>query len=232
MLSLSVFIFAYNEEGCLKDFVIEMSDVLKSLGNTYEILIIDDGSTDATGIIADQLSKDMDKVFVIHHGINLGLGSVYKTAFSAANMDLVTFFCADGQFPASIIKLFMPLMNEYDMVLGYLPDRNDSPLSKMLSSIEKRLLRFLFGYMPRFQGIAMFHRRLLSEIRVISKGGRAWTILMEFIIRVSRAGYKIMSIPTNMRLRKIGKSKVNNISTIMANLRQAFILRLHYYDDK
>lgn len=225
MLSLNVFIFAYNEARSLEAVVKEVSDTLKGLGRPHEIVIIDDGSTDGTGDTAERLSREFADVSVIHHEINRGLGSAYKTAFANARCDLVTFFCGDGQFPPDILKQFLPLMDNLDMVLGYLPHRKDPLVSKMLSKVEKVLFRIIFGPMPKFQGVLMFRRRLLDEIKLKSGGGRAWTVLMELIIRTSRCKYRIASVPTQIRPRKIGRSRVNNLPTIWANLKQAFALR-------
>lgn len=225
MLSLSVFVFAYNEAKTLEAVTRELNDSLIRIGRPYEIVIIDDGSLDGTAAIADRLSCDLSDVSVIHHDKNYGLGSVYRTAFANARCDLVTFFCADGQFPPQIIIQFLPLMDKADMVLGYLPKRQDPLLSKVLSRVEKILFRILVGPMPKFQGVLMFRRKLLDEIELKSGGGRAWTVLMEFIIRASRKGYRLSSVPTEIRPRLSGRSKVNNPATIWANLKQVFILR-------
>ncbi|MFH0772360.1 MAG: glycosyltransferase family 2 protein [Candidatus Omnitrophota bacterium] len=225
MLSLSVFIFAYNEAATLEAVVKEISGVLSGLGRPYEVVIIDDGSVDGTGALADKFSGQYKNFCVIHHDKNYGLGSVYKTAFANAKKDLITFFCADGQFPAEIIKQFLPLMDDKDMVLGFLPDRRDPLLSKVLSAAEKLLFRVIAGPMPKFQGVLMFRRELLDKIELKSGGGRAWTVLMEFIIKVSRRGYKVVSVATKIRPRATGRSKVNNLKTIWANTKRLFVLR-------
>lgn len=229
MLSLSVFIFAYNEAESLEAVAKETCDTLEELGCRYEVVIIDDGSSDGSSEIADRLARELTlaNISVIHHDRNYGLGSVYKTAFANARCDLVTFTCADGQIPAEIIKQFLPLMNEMDMdmVLGYVPNRRDSLLSKILSKVERVLYRTLFGPMPKFQGVLMFKRKLLDELKLKSDGGRAWTIIMELIIRVSKSGYRVMNVPVKLRLRMNGKSKVNNLITVWANLKQVFMLR-------
>ena len=124
-----------------------------------------------------------------------------------------------------MLDRYLPYSEDYDMVLGYIPDRDDPKLSLFLSRMEKLLMRFLFGPVPRFQGAMMFKRKLINEIELKSTGGRAWTVLLELIIRANRNGYKIVSIPTQIRKRIAGKSKVNNVSTIAANIKQAFSLR-------
>lgn len=225
MLSLSVFVIAYNENKSLAAVVRDVHNTLQEENRQCEIVIIDDGSFDGTSEIADRLAQEIRSVSVVHHRVNYGLGSVYRTAFVNAKFDLVTFISADGQFSAQVIKQFLPLMDDTDMVLGYLSQRVDSFVSRLLSRAEKIIFRVLFGSMPKFQGMLMFRKVLLDEIELRSGGGRSWTVLMELIIKASRNGYRIVSVPIEMRKRISGKSKVNNVSTILANLRQAIVLR-------
>lgn len=222
--SLSVVIMAFNEAANLENVVQEIYDVLTGIACPYEILIVDDGSSDNTGIIADDLATKLPEIRAIHHPVNQGLGAVYRTGFTETHTDFVTFFPADGQFPAIILAHFFHLMRNSDMVLGYLPHRKGSILATFLSRIERIIYHALFGHLPHFQGILMFRRSLLDSFELQSTG-RGWAILMEFIIRTVRGGYRVMSIPTTMRPRLNGHSKVNNLATIWANLKQVIMLR-------
>ena len=225
---VTVVIMAYNEVANLEAVMREIFDALHSLGSPCEILIVDDGSTDGTGELADRLATTTASTRVVHHRPNKGLGGVYRSGFTEARGTYVTFFPADGQFPASIIADFVQRMPELDMVLGYLPDRKVTALGAVLSWGERVLYRVMFGPMPLFQGVLMFRRKLLdaSSMRLESQG-RGWAVLMEFILRVSRAGHRITSVPTAFRPRMSGLSKVNNWRTIQANFRQMIALRQH-----
>lgn len=222
-MSLSVVVLAYNEAGSIADVVEELSGVLNELNTEYEILIVDDGSQDGTSEIADDLAEKYESVRTVHHDVNRGLGGGYRTGFVEARFDYLSFWPADGQFPAEIIAGFLPRMERVDLVLGTLPDRRDSQLAKFLSLAERILYRFLLGPIPKFQGVLMFRRKLLDDV-VLRSEGRGWAVLMEFIIRVARGGYKVESVPTTMRPRAAGVSKVNNLPTIWSNLRQLFAL--------
>ena len=223
-IDTTVVIMAFDEVATLPAVTEEIGEVLASLGRPYDILIVDDGSSDGTGAWADELAAKGERIRVVHHQVNSGLGGVYRTGFGEATGRYVTFFPADGQFPASIIAAFRPAMESADLVLGYLPDRRDSLLGKALSWIERLLYRALLGPMPRFQGIMMFRRSLLDTVPLASVG-RGWGVVMEFIIRVSRSDAVVVSRPTTIRPRTSGVSKVNNTRTILANLRQLFDLR-------
>jgi len=222
--SITVVVMAYNEVENLEPVVREIGDALAQIPGAHEILVVDDGSTDGTGARADALAGSDPRLRVIHHAPNLGLGGVYRTGFAEARRDLVTFFPADGQFPASIIGQFAPLTEDADMVLGYLPERRESAIGRTLSWVERRLYRILLGPMPRFQGILMFRRTLLHGMALRSTG-RGWAVLIEFIVRVQRSGARLVSAPTPIRPRRSGTSKVQNWRTILSNLRQALQLR-------
>ena len=221
--SLSVVVMAFNEVANLETVVREIHGELRALGWPFQIVIVDDGSSDGTGALADRLAGELANVQVIHHAVNQGLGGVYRTGFERGGGDLLSFFPADGQFPATIITQLAPLMADHDLVLGYLPQRAGS-IAKGLSLAERALYRLLFGPMPRFQGIFMLRGQVLQQIELRTTG-RGWGICMEMVLRVYRGGYRVTSVPTAFRPRLSGRSKVNNARTIWINLKQAVALR-------
>lgn len=221
---LTVVVMAYDEVLNLEPTALEIHGVLEALGVPFEILVVDDGSRDGTGALADELARRLAGVRVHHHERNLGLGGVYRSGFREARGELLTFFPADGQFPASILEDFLPRLKDADVVLGYLPGRRPGLLGPVLSAAEKLFYRLLLGPMPRFQGVFMMRRPLLETVTLRSDG-RGWAVVMELILRLHRGGCRMVSVPTGVRPRRTGVSKVQNVRTIVANLRQALALR-------
>ncbi len=214
---------AFNEAANLEPLARELRACVDRLGIAAEILIVDDGSTDGTGAVADRLAAEMPDVRVIHHGNNRGLGGVYRTGFEEAKGELISFCPADGQFPPSILETFVPAIEGYDMVLGYVP-RRDSLFGRVLSGVERVIYRVLLGPLPRFQGVFLVRREALGRVKLRSEG-RGWAIVMELLVVASRAGWRMRSLPTTIRPRTSGASKVQNARTVWSNLQQLLELR-------
>jgi glycosyltransferase involved in cell wall biosynthesis len=220
----TVVVMCYNERETLGPVAAELCAALAAAGRPWELLIVDDGSTDGSAEVARALAAGTPGVRVVRHPRNRGLGGVYRTGFIEARGDYVTFFPADGQFPPEILGAFRSAITDRDLVLGYLPERPGAPLSRLLSAVERVLYRVVVGPMPRFQGIMMFRRGLLDAVPLRSEG-RGWGVVMEFVLRVWRSGHRVVSLPTRVRPRSHGRSKVNNLRTISANVRQMLALR-------
>ena len=222
--SVSLVVMAYNEAGTVAGVLREIDAVLAPSGLTYEVLVVDDGSDDGTGAIADALAAALPATRVFHHDTNRGIGEVYRTGFGAATGESITFLPADGQFPATIVTQFAALMADADLVAGYFTDIRRSVPARVLSSCERLLYWLMFGNLPRFKGIMMFRRSLLADLG-IEPHGRGWGVLMEILVKARRAGRRIKSVPTPLRARESGHSKVNNFRSVYANLAQAIELR-------
>ena len=217
-------VFAWDEIATLRPVVEAQLAELERLGVPHELLIIDDGSTDGTGLEADRLAREHPAVRVIHHAENRGLGGVYRTGFTGARGEFVTFFPADGQFPASILSQYYPLIQRWDLVLGNLPRRTDKLVGALLGRVERLLYRVLLGHVPRLEGVFIFRREILSRLPLKSEG-RGWTVVWELVVRAHRAGLRIVGCPITMLPRTHGASKVNNLRNIAANFRQLLGLR-------
>lgn len=215
---------AYNEADSVASVVRDHHAMLGTLGVPFELVLVDDGSSDGTSQAVDTLAAELTSVRAIHHLENRGLGGVYRTGFGEARGDFLTFFPADGQFEATLVPQFFALAKDHDLVLGTIPKRR-SGVGKILSLTERVLYRLLIGEMPEFQGIFMIRREVLDAMTLKSTG-RGWGIVMELILRVFRARrYRIVNLPIRLLPRQFGHSKANTWRNIVANTRQLLALR-------
>ncbi len=221
--TVSVVVMTFNEAATLETVVDGLATTLEAAETPYEIVVLDDGSDDATPDVAERLAKANPRVRVHRHSSNLGLGGVYKSGFELARGDLLTFFPADGQFPPENLDRLLAHSGSADLVLGYLKG-TDSWVGSALARVERLLYRWAFGPLPRFQGIFLVRLRRLRELRLISEG-RGWAIVMEMIVRAQRANWRVSSVLTELRPREAGRSKARNLRAVLANLSQLARLR-------
>jgi glycosyltransferase involved in cell wall biosynthesis len=111
-LSISVFFPCYNEQENVERVVKRAKEVLEGIGADYEIIIVDDGSKDRTGEIADEMAKGDSHIRVVHHKPNRGYGGALQSGFRAATKELVFFTDGDGQFDIGEIKLLLGILEE------------------------------------------------------------------------------------------------------------------------
>ena len=221
---VGVVVMAFDEVASLEGVVSEIAAACGELDRPWEVLIVDDGSRDGTGDLADRVAAGREQVRVVHHERNQGLGGVYRTGFAESRAAFVTFFPADGQFDPALIGRFLERIQDADMVLGYYTSRARGLPGRLLSALERLLYVALFGHMPGFRGVLLYRRELLERFPPKSTG-RGWVVLMELILRADRGGCRLVSEPTGLRPRVSGTSKVQNLRTVVANLRQLVALR-------
>jgi glycosyltransferase involved in cell wall biosynthesis len=144
---ISIVLPALNEEQNIEDLVDEIRAYFSSRQIQYEIIIVDDGSTDKTGQIADRLSQGDSNISIIHHSVNKGYGKSLRDGFQAAKYGYPFYTDADKQFKISSLDKFQPFLEDggYDMIIGYRVDRQDIFLRKFLAWGFNKIVSILFS---------------------------------------------------------------------------------------
>jgi glycosyltransferase involved in cell wall biosynthesis len=143
--SISVFFPCYNEQGNVRRLYESASQMLKRLGVDYEIVLVDDGSTDETPQIADAIASADPHVRVVHHSKNLGYGAALQSGFRAATKTLVFYTDGDGQFDLHELPSLLPLMEDYDIVSCFRIARQDGWMRAFNAWCWNRLVCLLSG---------------------------------------------------------------------------------------
>jgi glycosyltransferase involved in cell wall biosynthesis len=164
---LTIILPAYNEEANIGRAVNRALAVLPDMAKQYEVIVVNDGSRDKTGEVAQTLAcKHYPHVRLLNHKQNQGYGAGLRTGFAAARYDLVFFTDSDNQFDISELKHFLPLMRQYDIVTGFRVYRYDPVLRCMVSWIYNRLVGVLFRLRVRDVDCAfkLFRKEAIDKI--------------------------------------------------------------------
>jgi len=228
-MDISVIIPCYNEEQNLEIPATQTVLFFKENNISGEVVIVDDGSFDNTLKVAEKLSVSNPEIKVISHKNNRGLGQACLTGFNNSNGEWVTWLPGDGQFyPEDMINM-CDSANGVEFAIGTIPltDRivNDNIWRFMLSKSWRFIIKTLLQFDVNDISMYAFRRRLLSNITLISSTG---FLNLEFPIKAIKSGVKVKYYNIRLRPRLSGKSKVNNISTIIKNFWEVLKLRFSW----
>lgn len=211
---------ALNEAGCIRRAVLEVQHALAELTDTYEILVVDDGSTDETPRILGEL-MERDKIRVLRADRNRGYGWAIRAGVAMAEHPIVFLTDSDCQFdPAEVRQLFAELPFA-DLIIGERSNRQDGASRSALSAGYNAIVRWLFDITVPDVNCAfkLFYRDMFLALGLVSE---RYCINTEMLARAVRAGKRIKSVPVTHRPRTTGVSKVNifDIPSSLLELRQ------------
>jgi glycosyltransferase involved in cell wall biosynthesis len=202
--------------------LIESGDVVD-----YELIVVDDCSTDSTGAIADRLAAEDDRVRVVHHERNRKLGGSIKTGFAAATGDLILYTDADLPFDMAEVARAVRLMRDYDadIVSAYRFDRTgEGYIRRLYTIVYNILVRTMFGVRARDINFAfkLCRARIFEHIELKSEGS---FIDAELVIRATRLGYELLQFGVDYFPRTKGESTLSSSGVILTILREMRELR-------
>lgn len=224
---ISVFLPAYNEEKNLSQTIKNVLGPLKKYFKKWELIIVNDGSKDKTGKIADEYAKKHKQIRVIHHNPNQGYGPALISGLYACKYDWISFIDSDGQFDfGEITKLVsMQTKTKADMVIGYYLKRQVPFFRKVNTRIWQIIVWLLFGLNVRDIdcGFKLISKKILSKIEKLESKRGAF-ISSEFLIKSQKAGFKIVEVGVNHYPRKQGEGTGANIDVIIQSFVDLFKL--------
>jgi len=220
--SLSVVLPAYNEEQIIARTIETVLDGLIAWGMDFEILVVDDGSTDRTREIVVALMYANPRVRLVSHATNQGYGASLVSGFAAATKELVFFMDSDGQFDIRDLEEFFPLIDSYDAVIGYRVDRQDSWMRKLNAWGWKKLIGWVLGVHVRDVDCAfkLFHTEFLHQHPLETRGAM---INAELLYRLKRAGCSYKEVGVIHLPRLHGQATGARLSVIVRAFRELFV---------
>ncbi|MCK4602001.1 MAG: glycosyltransferase family 2 protein [Phycisphaerae bacterium] len=229
-VSLSVFFPCYNEAQNIERVVSRAVEVPDKRVADWEVIIVDDGSADETGAVADRLAEVDQRIRAVHHERNLGYGAALRSGFKAAGKEYVFYTDGDGQFDMAEIDKLLEHLGRADIISGYRCNRRDHLLRRLNGMAWSWLVRRLLKFRCRDVDCAfkLYRREIFDRIELKSTGA---LIDAEVLARATRLDYKIIdNIPITHLPRKAGQPTGAKVGVILRAFRELLKLRRDILD--
>jgi glycosyltransferase involved in cell wall biosynthesis len=226
--SVSVVIPGYNEEANVEETVARCSAALEPLVSRFEVVIVNDGSTDRMGEIADAMARRSPTVRVVHNPINLGVGMSLLIGMRAAQCDLVVHNAMDYPFDLADLAAMLPLFPENDIVVVVRTNRAaHSPYRKVTSLVNYWLIRILFRIGLRDMNfVQVYKREVLQSLR--AKARSPAFVTPELLIQARDRGLRVAEVRAPFHPRRRGRpsyGKPRDILWALADMMSFWIER-------
>ena len=205
--SLSVFFPAFNDAQTIGALVSEALALLPTLVADYEIIVVNDGSSDETAALLDRLARTHERVRAVHHARNLGYGAALRSGFASARKELIFYTDGDGQYDVRELARLYPLLTVgVDVVNGFKIKRADSSRRKVIGGLYNRLARLLFRLPIRDVDcdFRLLRREALAAVTLTSSSG---AICVELVRKLHVAGCRFVEVPVHHYPRAHGRSQ-------------------------
>jgi glycosyltransferase involved in cell wall biosynthesis len=224
---LTVFFPCYNDAPTIRQLVLRADTIASRLVATYEILVVDDGSTDESIRRLHALEPEVPALRVIAHGGNRGYGGALRTGFREASGELVFYTDGDGQYDVRELKALLERFNggDVDAVNGYKTRRQDVRHRVWAGSAYAWLMRRIFGFSIRDVDCdyRLIRRRFLDQIDLVFDSG---AITVELVTRLEKAGCRFAEVPVGHYPRVFGRSEFFRLRPV---LRTLLDVGMHWY---
>lgn len=205
--SITVFLPAFNDEQSISALVTDALVTASSLSDDFEVLVVNDGSTDSTPVVLEELASRFPNVNVIHHESNQGYGGALRSGFKHASKELIFYTDGDGQYDVSELAVLYPLMTPpVSVVNGYKIKRSDNRLRIVIGATYNWLARVLFKLPIRDVDcdFRLMRRQAVQQLDLVSSSG---VICVELIRKLSATGCRFAEAPVHHYFRKHGSSQ-------------------------
>ena len=212
---LTVFFPAYNDSGTIASMVVSAVLAAGRLTSDFEVIVINDGSRDATPLIIDELARVYPQVRAVHHQGNRGYGGALRSGFAAATKDWIFYTDGDAQYdPWEMSELWAKLGPGVDMVNGYKISRSDPFHRIVIGRLYHHTVKLLFGLKVRDVDcdFRLMKRAIFDRVELTKTSG---VICLEMMKKITDAGFTIVEAPVHHYHRAYGKSQFFNFGRIL-----------------
>lgn len=223
-ISLSVFFPCHNEQENIASLVEKTLSVLPQISNDFEVIVVDDGSTDQTASIVASLASDNSRIRLVSHPVNQGYGGALQSGFRAATKEWVFYTDGDGQFDITELPGLLDLIDRADVITCYRIERAEAGIRKLNSWAWSGLVNRLFNLNIRDVDCAfkLYKREIFDNIEMHSQGALIDT---EILARAKKAGYTFVQKGVHHYPRQAGTQSGANLRVIFRAFIELFKLR-------
>ncbi|MDA8855620.1 glycosyltransferase family 2 protein [Alphaproteobacteria bacterium] len=219
---ISFLVPAFNEEKNIAATINEISEIASEIRN-YEIVVVDDGSSDNTSTIAEELAKQSPNIYLLEHRTNMGFGAAYRTAYTNARGTYCMLIPGDNAHPAHTVMPIIQAAGKADMIIPYVTNPGARNVGRqILSKLFVFLVNTLAGLqVPYYNGLVLHKTHLLQSIDTRTSG---YAYQAEIIVKLIRRGASFHTVPTEISERSIGETKAFALKNIIQVIRTLFYL--------
>lgn len=219
---LSIFLPAYNEEKNLKKTAENVVDTVSKIADKWELIIVNDGSSDNTEKIAQELSTADNRIKVITHEHNRGYGASLQTGFYNSKYPWISFIDSDGQFDFGEIRKFIQKQEETnaDLVIGYYNKRKASVTKILTSKVWEIVVFLLFGLKVKDVdcGFKLISKNVINKIPKLESERGAF-ITSELLIKAKKEGFKFAEVEITHYPRVGGEATGRKLGVIIQSFK-------------
>jgi len=223
MLRVSLFFPVYNDEATVERVAQKAVAVLEKSTDEYEVIIIDDGSPDRAGDVADELARRNDRIRVIHHEHNLGYGQALRSGFKAARYEWIGFTDGDDEYEVDDLRKLLRLRESYDLIITFRYAKRYSSFRIFVSYVYNKVLRFLFQ--TRFRdiscGLRLIRKEIVDDLELQSTSP---FIGAEVAIKTMLKGYRVGEVGIQTFPRGFGHGSSTSVRNIIVTIRDMFLV--------
>lgn len=216
--SISVFFPCYNDKGTIASLVLDARTVLEKITDDYEIIVVDDGSTDGSRDLLLAMQGDTPQLKLVMHENNRGYGGALRSGFKAASKELVVYTDGDGQYDVKELPLLLEKMADgIDVVNGYKIKRNDPLYRIVIGWLYQYFIKALFQIKIKDVDcdFRLIRKKAVEAIKLESNTG---TICIELVKKIEKAGFKFKEVGVHHYFRTYGKSQFFNFKRVFKTL--------------
>jgi glycosyltransferase involved in cell wall biosynthesis len=217
-IPLSVFFPVYRDERTVRTVAEKALRLVSSLGDEHEIVIVDDGSPDRAGQIADELAREHPCIRVIHHERNRGYGAAVRTGLAACRYEYICMTDGDDEYEVEDFRKLLKLRDRYDLIITFRYRKIYSSTRIFISWVYNKLLRFLFRtpFRDVSTGLRMVRRSVIEELALESDSP---FIGAEIAIKTMLKGYRVGEVGIQTFARTFGAGSSTSLANIAATIR-------------